>query len=137
MAAGLRTTDKERIVEALEHECRIQGASTELAIQAQPKQKTVDVPNVYQPFASVFSEEESQWFPPSRPWDHAIEPKPDAPDHLHCKVYPMTREEDQALDKFINEQLLKGYISPSKSPYASSFFFIKKKDGKLRPVQDY
>lgn len=52
-------------------------------------------------------------------------------------VYPMTREEDKALDKFINEQLLKGYISPSKSPYASSFFFIKKKDGKLWPVQDY
>ena len=23
------------------------------------------------------------------------------------------------------------------SPYASSFFFIKKKDGKLRPIQDY
>jgi hypothetical protein len=26
---------------------------------------------------------------------------------------------------------------PSKSPYAAPFFFIKKKDGKLRPVQDY
>ncbi len=24
-----------------------------------------------------------------------------------------------------------------KSPYASSFFFVRKKDGKLRPVQDY
>jgi hypothetical protein len=33
--------------------------------------------------------------------------------------------------------LAKGYIQPSISPYASSFFFIKKKDGKLRPVQDY
>ena len=31
----------------------------------------------------------------------------------------------------------KGYISKSKSPYASPFFFIKKKDGKLHPVQDY
>ena len=49
----------------------------------------------------------------------------------------MMREEDKALDKFINKQLLKGYISPSKSPYALSFFFIKKKDGKLQPVQDY
>ena len=49
----------------------------------------------------------------------------------------MTREEDKALDKFIDEQLLKGYIEPSKSPYASPFFFVKKKDGKLRPVQDY
>jgi hypothetical protein len=49
----------------------------------------------------------------------------------------MTRAEDEALDVFINEQLEEGYIRPSKSQYASSFFFIKKKDGKLRPVQDY
>jgi hypothetical protein len=31
----------------------------------------------------------------------------------------------------------KGYIRPSKSPYASPFFFVRKKDGKLQPVQDY
>jgi hypothetical protein len=49
----------------------------------------------------------------------------------------MTWVEDEALDLFIDEQLEKGYIRPSKSQYASSFFFIKKKDGKLRPVQDY
>src|ERR1700761_9716991 len=49
----------------------------------------------------------------------------------------MTQEEDKALDAWIDEQLEKGYIEPSISPYASSFFFIKKKDGKLRPVQDY
>src|SRR6266571_5559234 len=40
-------------------------------------------------------------------------------------------------NKFIKEQLEKGYIRPSKSPYSSPFFFIKKKDGKLHPVQDY
>jgi hypothetical protein len=39
--------------------------------------------------------------------------------------------EDEALDVFIDEQLEKGYIHPSKSQYASSFFFIKKKDSKL------
>ena len=49
----------------------------------------------------------------------------------------MTRTKDDALDEFINEQLAKGYIRPSISPYASSFFFIKKKDRKLRPAQDY
>ena len=30
-----------------------------------------------------------------------------------------------------------GTIRPSKSPYVASFFFIKKKNGKLCPVQDY
>jgi hypothetical protein len=49
----------------------------------------------------------------------------------------MTREEDKALEQFIDEMIANGYIRPSKSPYASPFFFVKKKDGKLRPVQDY
>ena len=71
------------------------------------------------------------------PWDHAIDFKDGAPVAIDCKVYPMTRTEDDALDEFIDKQLAKGYIRPSISPYASSFFFIKKKDGKLRPVQDY
>ena len=39
--------------------------------------------------------------------------------------------------KWLDEELKKGYIEKTKSPYASPFFFIKKKDGKLRPVQDY
>ena len=37
----------------------------------------------------------------------------------------------------MDEHLKRGTICPSKSPYAASFFFIKKKDGKLRLVQDY
>ena len=49
----------------------------------------------------------------------------------------MTPSEDKALEEFIQEQYAKAYIRPSKSPYASPFFFIKKRDGKLRPVQDY
>ena len=49
----------------------------------------------------------------------------------------MTQSEDKALEEFIQDQHAKGYIRPSKSPYASPFFFIKKRDGKLRPVQDY
>ena len=49
----------------------------------------------------------------------------------------MTPSEEVALDVFIRENLAKGYIRPSKSPIVSPFFFVKKKDGKLRPVQDY
>jgi Reverse transcriptase (RNA-dependent DNA polymerase) len=52
-------------------------------------------------------------------------------------VYPLGPGEQEALQKFLKEHLDKGYVCPSKSPYASPFFFIKKKDGKLRPVQDY
>ena len=39
--------------------------------------------------------------------------------------------------KFVDEHLKRGTIRESWSPYAANFFFVKKKDGKLRPVQDY
>jgi hypothetical protein len=76
-------------------------------------------------------------FHQSRQWDQAIDLKPGAPDTLDCKIYPMTTEEDKALEIFIDEMIANGYIQLSKSPYVSPFFFVKKKDGKLRPVQDY
>jgi hypothetical protein len=91
----------------------------------------------YARFHKLFSDTESSRFPPTRPWDHAIDFKANAPDALPCKVYPMTQGEDKALLKFLKEQEAKGYIRPSISPYASPFFFIQKKDSKLCPVQDY
>jgi len=111
--------------------------STELAIKAQQHTKKVEVPTEYQQFAKVFSEEESKQYPPKRAWDHAIEFKKDAPEAIDCKVYPMNQIKDEAVRKFLKDELEKGYIHESKSPYASSFFFIRKKDNKLRPVQDY
>ena len=49
----------------------------------------------------------------------------------------MSPAEQEELDKFLTEHITKGYLVPSKSPMASPVFFIKKKDGKLRLVQDY
>ena len=95
------------------------------------------VPKEYFKFRKVFSEEEAQRFPKSKPYDHAIDLLPDAPATLDCKIYPLAPGEQTALNDFIKEHLKKGYIRPSNSPYASPFFFIKKKDGKLHPVQDY
>ena len=126
---------KTQIVEDLEEECFT--ISTRLAQEAHQYQQEVKVQEEYQRHSKVFSEEESHQFPPSRPWDHAIELKEGAPEAINCKIIPMTREEDEALKKIIKEQEEKGYIRKSKSPYASAFFFIKKKDGKLQPIQDY
>ena len=130
--AGLQTyEEKSEIVQELEATTTIRGIATELAIQAGEGKKQVEIPAVYNRFKRLFSEEASQRFPPKRPWDHAIELKTDTPDTIPCKVYPMTPAEDKALEEFIWEQYKKGYIRPFKSPYASPFFFIKKRDGKL------
>jgi len=52
-------------------------------------------------------------------------------------VYPLSREERKEVREFIKEQLRKGYIQPSKSPQMAPVFFVGKKDGKKRMVQDY
>ncbi len=126
---------KQKIVDILTEESQIRSIATDLAIKAE--QYMVKVPEKYQRHHHVFSEEAAQRFPPKRPWDHTIDLKLDTLNIIDCKVYPLTQEEDKALVGFLKEQLKKGYIVPSISPYASPFFFVKKKDGKLRPVQDY
>ena len=95
------------------------------------------VPEHYHDFAKVFSEEESQRLPEHQPWDHAIDLEPDAVKHWKIKLYPMSPNEQEKLDKFLKEHVSKGYLVPSKSPMVSPVFFIKKKDGKLRLVKDY
>jgi len=53
------------------------------------------------------------------------------------RVYPLSREERGEVCKFIEEQLRKGYIRPSKLPQIVSVFFIEKKDSKKHMIQDY
>ena len=45
--------------------------------------------------------------------------------------------EMETYKSFVEEHFKTGRIIPSKSPQASPFFFIPKKDGTLRPCQDY
>jgi len=45
--------------------------------------------------------------------------------------------EQEELDAFLEENLHTGRIRPSKSSITAPVFFIKKKDGLLRLVQDY
>jgi hypothetical protein len=137
IAATLSKQTKQSIVRQLDTECTIRGVATNLAIQAGEQQTDTILPKEYQEFARLFNDKAADRFPPEREWDHAIDLKPGAPDSLDCKIYPMTMDEDAALGKFLDKMVAKGYIHPSKSPYASPFFFVKKKDGKLRPVQDY
>jgi hypothetical protein len=98
---------------------------------------TPRIPQHYRAYERVFSEEASHEFPPSRPWDHTIDLKPGALAALPGKLIPLCQAELQELQKFVKEHLTRGTIRPSKSPYKSRFFYIKKKDGTLCAVQDY
>ena len=52
-------------------------------------------------------------------------------------TYLLSRKEREEVREFVKEQLRKGYIQPSKSPQTALVFFVGKKDGKKRMVQDY
>ena len=114
--------------------------ATELAIKENEKKPELSdeelVPEDLHEFLDVFSETKANRFPEPSVWDHKIDLKDDF-EPKSFKNYNLSLEEQKELDKFLNENLEKGYIRPSQSPMASPFFFIKKKDGKLRPCQDY
>jgi len=94
------------------------------------------VPPCYHNFADIFSKESFDSLPEHCPWDHTIELTPG--NHvIDCKVYNLSMEEQRELNSFLEENLPSGHIHPSKSSFTSAFFFVKKKDGRLHPVQDY
>ena len=116
------------------------GVAQELAQKEAKKQKTKTlkemIPLELMDYHDVFDKKKAKQFPEPRPWDHAIDLKPDFVPK-DCKVYPLTPQEHMEMDKFIDENLAKGYIWPSKSPMASPFFFVAKKSRDLQPCQDY
>src|SRR5437588_8629279 len=69
-------------------------------------------------------------------WNHGIDLKPDfMPKKRH--IIPMSDEELKEIFAFIQDQLEKSYIRPSKSSQTSLVFFIPKKDGKKHMVINY
>ena len=94
------------------------------------------VPDYVNMFTRVFSEDGYAKLPNRKPWDYAIELVPGA-QPKGCKIYPLSLDEQSELDDFLTENLASGRIRPSKSPMASPVFFVKKKSGGLRLVQDY
>ena len=108
--------------------------ATEIQVEINQKKKILpleeQIPKEFHEYLDVFSEERAARFPESRTWDHKIEMK-ESFTPKSFKTYNLTPEEQIELDKFLKDNLNKGYIRPSQSPMASPFFFVKKKDGKL------
>ena len=95
---------------------------------AENKKEEIVLPKEFQRHALLFSDEEAKKFPLSRSCDHKIELTADAPDKFNCKTYPMSLKDQEAENKFLDENLEKGYIVPSESPYGFSTFMVPKKD---------
>jgi hypothetical protein len=106
------------------------------AKNSKPKGFEDIVPMSLHAYADVFSETAFDSLPERHKRDHAIELERE-PSPGFRKVYLMTLTEQTEMDAFLEEALATGRIRQSKSPLGAPVFFIKKKDGKLRFVQDY
>jgi len=84
----------------------------------------------------VFGKVESERMLTRKIWDHAIDLK-ETFKPQKGKIYPLSKNEREEVQNFVEDQLRKGYIRPSKSPQISPVFFVGKKDGSKQMIMDY
>jgi len=84
----------------------------------------------------VFGKIESERILVRKVWDHTI----DLNNNFKvskARVYPLSRNKKEEVQKFIDEHFKKGYIRLSKLPQTSLVFFVGKKDEEKHMVMDY
>lgn len=114
--------------------------SQELAVKAKDnKVKSFEemVLKQYQDYKDVFLKDKSNRLPEHKPWDLKINIKEGKELPKGKKAFPMSPAELKALKEFLKQEIDLGRIRKSESETAAPVFFIKKKDGNLRFVQDY
>lgn len=95
-----------------------------------------EVPERYKEFRSVFEQPETPELPNHGSHDHQI-PIQEGKEVTCKRIYPMSEKESRTLREYIDEQLQKGTIRPSKSPAGHGVLFVPKKTGELRLCVDY
>ena len=94
------------------------------------------LPKEYHEFADVFSRGDLDVLPPYRPYDHRV-PVQENAKLPFSRLYSMLQNELEVLKKYLDDNLRKGFISPSSSLVASPVLFVKKPGGGLRLCVDY
>ncbi|SPC61518.1 uncharacterized protein UHOD_11135 [Ustilago sp. UG-2017b] len=94
------------------------------------------IPPEYHQYLDVFSRVRADKLPPHRTYDHYI-PLEEGKSPPFGPIYSLSEHELKALRGYLEENLAKGFVSPSDSLAASPILFIKKKDGSLRLCVDY
>jgi len=94
------------------------------------------VPQKFLKWRKVFGKVESERMPTRKTWDHTIDLK-EMFKSRKGRIYPLSRNKREEVQNFVEDQLRKGYIRPSKSSQISPVFFASKKDRGKRMVMDY
>jgi len=94
------------------------------------------VPKRFHRWLKVFGKVKLERMLVRKVWDHTVDLKKEFK-ASKAKVYPLSRNVREEVQKFVDKHLKKGYIRPSKSEQTSPVFFIEKKNGGKRMVMDY
>lgn len=112
--------------------------SARIAAKGPQEERPVEelVPPELHEYLDVFKPKDDGTLPPHRPYDCKIDLE-DGKTPAFKPLYNMSRDELHALKEYLDENLKKGFIKPSKSPARAPVTFVKKKDGSLRLCVDY
>ena len=97
----------------------------------------IDISKRYSRYTECFSAEQAARLPEHKSWDHQIplqDPNAKIPTGA---IYKTTWEEDEALCKYLQENIPTGKVRRSRSTAAAPILFVCKKDGSLRLCIDY
>ena len=93
-------------------------------------------PRKFLKWRKVFGKVESERMPTRKVWNHAIDLK-EMFKPQKGRIYPLSKNKREEVQNFVEDQLRKGYIRPSKFPQMSPVFFVGKKDRSKQMVMDY
>lgn len=121
------------------HTCSLESHVYPL-VESKPEDSGNVLPQEISDFADVFEVKTSDTLPPHRSYDCEIQINPNSKPPVG-RLYSQTVEETEIMKGWIDENLKKGFIRPSSSPFAAPCFFVRKpdwtNDKKLRLCMDY
>lgn len=98
--------------------------------------ETVTLLEEYKNFNNVFSAENASHLPLHKDHDHTIDPI-DGTQSLHRLIQSLFENALPILQAYIDKNLAKRFIRPSKSPSGAPIFFVPKPNGSLELYVDY
>jgi len=95
-----------------------------------------NIPSEYHKFADVFSKTKAETLSSHHSYNLKINLEESAQPPVG-PIYSLLASEQEALKKFIDENLNMGFIQPTSSPHSVLVLFVKKKDGSLCLCVDF
>jgi len=93
-------------------------------LEPDPKEEAKrQIPEQYHEYLDVFTKPVAGQLPPHREWDLKVRLVPGAPTSISCTLYKLSKPEQEFQTQYIQENLARGFIRESNSPYSTPVFY--------------